>query len=642
MSGFNDTLTAGDDIWPIDLGRVNSGNDRVFGLDGNDTIDGGDGNDTLGGGNGDDSLKAGAGSDTVFGLAGNDTLVAGSGNSQTLRGGADNDLIYGGTGTFQRLDGELGNDTVVVGDGNSQIVELGAGDDSLIGGNGSSQQLYGEGGNDTLVTGNGGQTAFGNDNNDSLVGVTGSDSLDGGNGNDTINGGLGNDTLIGNTGTDWLNYAAETGAVTVNLTTNRATLAGGDDSLSGFEGLLSGSGHDLITGGTGAETVYAEAGNDSVAAGTGNDWVDGGTGNDTLNGGDGNDTLDGDAGNDFASYASATAAVDVQLTSVGNGSASGAAGSDSLSGIEGLIGSDHNDTMIGGAGANTILAGDGVDSLSGGTGDDWLDFGSGDENYLRDPTNDSGSDTLIGDDGQDTLDLGENWAFLSEAGGFSLYRDQSDTIYAQGWEQVVCFAEGTRIVTLNGEDAVENLRVGDMVLAMRGGQAGFEPLRRVGFMEVAMPRNAAMVVKTAPILIKAGAIATGLPAGDLRVSPDHAMEIEGHLIPAKHLVNGVSIIQEVWCRRVRYFHLELEAHGLLLSEGTWSESYLDDGNRDAFNNTAMTGLFLDFEAGRSKGQYDDQACLPVLRQGLKLDEIQGRIFLRAAELARAEKVQRKA
>jgi hypothetical protein len=120
------------------------------------------------------------------------------------------------------------------------------------------------------------------------------------------------------------------------------------------------------------------------------------------------------------------------------------------------------------------------------------------------------------------------------------------------------------------------------------------------------------------------------------------MEVDGHLIPAKHLVNGSSIIQETWCRKVRYFHLELEAHGLLLSEGTWSESYLDDGNRHTFNNTAMTGLFLDFEISRSKGQYDHQACLPVLRQGLKLDEIQGRILLRAAELARAEKVQRKA
>ncbi|MCZ8269014.1 MAG: Hint domain-containing protein, partial [Beijerinckiaceae bacterium] len=124
---------------------------------------------------------------------------------------------------------------------------------------------------------------------------------------------------------------------------------------------------------------------------------------------------------------------------------------------------------------------------------------------------------------------------------------------------------------------------------------------------------------------------------DLRVSPDHAMEIDGHLIPAKHLVNGSSIIQEIWCKRVRYFHLELEAHGLLLSEGTWSESYLDDGNRHAFNNAALTGLFLDFEAGRSNGEYDHMACLPVLRQGLKLDEIHGRLALRAEELARAGK-----
>ena len=55
----------------------------------------------------------------------------------------------------------------------------------------------------------------------------------------------------------------------------------------------------------------------------------------------------------------------------------------------------------------------------------------------------------------------------------------------------------------------------------------------------------------------------------------------------------------------------------------------------------MTGLFLDFEAGRSQGQYDHQACLPVLRQGLKLDEIHGRIAQRAEELARAGKAKRR-
>ncbi|MCE2923406.1 MAG: hypothetical protein LW837_26150, partial [Roseomonas sp.] len=60
-------------------------------------------------------------------------------------------------------------------------------------------------------------------------------------------------------------------------------------------------------------------------------------------------------------------------------------------------------------------------------------------------------------------------------------------------------------------------------------------------------------------------------------------------------------------------------------------------NRHVFNNAALTGLFLDFEAGRSKGQYDHLACLPVLRRGLKLDEVHGRIALRAQELAREGK-----
>jgi hypothetical protein len=292
------------------------------------------------------------------------------------------------------------------------------------------------------------------------------------------------------------------------------------------------------------------------------------------------------------------------------------------------------------------MGGDGADSLSGGGGRDLLDFGAGNDRFdwVQGVSGFAGNVTLIGGGGNDTLNLGDDWVSgpVTDNTWINFQRtDGSSTVYSQGWENVFCFAEGTRIVTPNGEDAVENLRAGDMVLAMRDGQAGFEPLRWVGFMDVAVPRNAAMAAKSAPILIKAGAIAPGMPARDLRVSPDHAMEVDGHLIPAKHLVNGSSIIQEVWCKRVRYFHLELEAHGLLLSEGTWSESYLDDGNRHAFNNAALTGLFLDFEAGRSKGQYDHQACLPVLRQGLKLDEIHGRLALRADELALAAKGRRR-
>jgi Ca2+-binding RTX toxin-like protein len=402
--------------------------------------------------------------------------------------------------------------------------------------------------------------------------------------------------------------------------------------------------------------VSGDAGNDSLSGLAGNDTVSGDAGDDTLTGDAGDDRLTGGSGNDFASYANANDTIRAILSNdetVGGG-AEGADGSDRLFGIEGLIGSNFNDELTGNSSANTLYGGDGSDILSGGGGNDWLDFGAGLDSYtylIGDATL-RGNQTLIGDGdnifgngiGNDTLNLGEGWWSGETAVGWINYQHIGGTtttnLWTQGWETVVCFAEGTRIVTPNGEDAVENLRAGDMVLAMRNGQAGFEPLRWVGFMDVAVPRNAAMAAKTAPILIKAGAIAPGMPARDLRVSPDHAMEVDGHLIPAKHLVNGSSIIQEVWCKRVRYFHLELEAHGLLLSEGTWSESYLDDGNRHAFNNAALTGLFLDFEAGRSKGQYDGQACLPVLRQGLKLDEIHGRLALRAEELARGAKGQR--
>ena len=282
-----------------------------------------------------------------------------------------------------------------------------------------------------------------------------------------------------------------------------------------------------------------------------------------------------------------------------------------------------------------------MDSLSGGAGNDWLDFGAGDERFTYLASADYGNETLLGGDGNDTLDLGLDWSSGPVASGWMNFQRADGTfIYTQGWEQFVCFAEGTRVMTPHGEAKVEDLRAGDMVLAMREGQAGFEPLVWVGSMDVAVPREASMLAKSAPILIKAGALAEGMPARDLRVSPDHAIEVEGHLIPAKHLVNGESIVQEAWCQRVRYFHLELEAHGLLLSEGLWTESYLDDGNRHAFNNASLTGLFLDFEGGRSAGQYDDRACLPVLRQGLKLDLIHGRIALRAEALARGKQAKR--
>jgi hypothetical protein len=70
-----------------------------------------------------------------------------------------------------------------------------------------------------------------------------------------------------------------------------------------------------------------------------------------------------------------------------------------------------------------------------------------------------------------------------------------------------------------------------------------------------------------------------LPRRDLLLSPDHAVYVDGALIPIRYLINGRSIVPTA-SRTVIYYHLELPRHDVLLAEGLPAESYLDTGNRD--------------------------------------------------------------
>ncbi|WP_198372275.1 Hint domain-containing protein [Roseomonas rosulenta] len=190
-----------------------------------------------------------------------------------------------------------------------------------------------------------------------------------------------------------------------------------------------------------------------------------------------------------------------------------------------------------------------------------------------------------------------------------------------------CFATGTLVATARGEVAVEDLRVGDLVVTAHGG-AALQPVVWIGHTKVNVAKQPNRT-SAAPILIKAGALADGVPHRDLRVSPEHAMFLDGRLVPARLLVNGTSIVQELWCPEVTYWHVELPAHGLLVAEGAVSESYFDDGNRKQFDNYGITTLFKDFESERGNGRYAEAACYPVLQDGPLLERIRARLEQRA-------------
>jgi hypothetical protein len=146
---------------------------------------------------------------------------------------------------------------------------------------------------------------------------------------------------------------------------------------------------------------------------------------------------------------------------------------------------------------------------------------------------------------------------------------------------VPCFAAGTRIATSSGEVAVEQLRVGDRVLTRGGALLAVAWLghRRTDCRRHVRPSE------VWPVRVRVGAFGPGMPHRDLLISPDHAVLVDGNLIPVRYLINGATITQEK-VDEITYWHVELTRHAVLLAEGLPCESYLDTGNRASFGNAA--------------------------------------------------------
>ncbi len=128
---------------------------------------------------------------------------------------------------------------------------------------------------------------------------------------------------------------------------------------------------------------------------------------------------------------------------------------------------------------------------------------------------------------------------------------------------VACFAAGTRITTGRGAIAVESLQVGDRVRTVPQGR--FEPViwighRRVDCLRHPDPRQ------VRPVRIAAHAFGRGLPKRDLFLSPDHAVFVNGVLIPVKYLINGRGI-RQIAVHQVTYYHVELPQARRALGRG---------------------------------------------------------------------------
>ncbi len=185
---------------------------------------------------------------------------------------------------------------------------------------------------------------------------------------------------------------------------------------------------------------------------------------------------------------------------------------------------------------------------------------------------------------------------------------------------VACYLAGTRIATAQGENAVEDLKIGDRVVTASG---ALRPLKWIGTRAYSA-RFAGNNPDLLPIRFMAGSLADNVPARDLLVSPKHAMFLDGVLIPAEHLVNGATIVQEQPGEDIHYFHLELDSHDVLIAEGAFSESFVDDDSRGMFQNAR------DFQK-LYPGERAKEAvyCAPRVEDGYALDRVRRRLAERA-------------
>jgi hypothetical protein len=167
--------------------------------------------------------------------------------------------------------------------------------------------------------------------------------------------------------------------------------------------------------------------------------------------------------------------------------------------------------------------------------------------------------------------------------------------------------EGTSITTPAGEIPVETLRIGDVVATLHGGN-------------LAIKWRGQRTTDTA-IHIRRGALDDGIPAADLTLAPGHCLYLDGALIPAAKLVNGVTITRQTSATPQKYYHIEFAEHELIFAQNCPVESLSENDFHAQFEN------FADYRPPPLAGPA--VLCLPRVQDGFVLQAAQRRLAERA-------------
>ena len=184
------------------------------------------------------------------------------------------------------------------------------------------------------------------------------------------------------------------------------------------------------------------------------------------------------------------------------------------------------------------------------------------------------------DQGDPVISNGVGSYFLSNRS----YNDSDMVPTSSSGSFIYCFARGSEISVPNGTTFVEKLKIGDLVETADG---RFVSVKWVGRQTVMTRFNPA--ARRGLVRITSGALGDGLPHRDLTVTADHAMLLDGLLCSAAALINGSTITRVSMAEmgeRFTVYHIETDAHDIILANGAATETYIDHASRRVFDNYA--------------------------------------------------------
>lgn len=208
-----------------------------------------------------------------------------------------------------------------------------------------------------------------------------------------------------------------------------------------------------------------------------------------------------------------------------------------------------------------------------------------------------------------------------------------------------CFMKGARIRTVEGERNVEDLAIGDMLPTASGAARPIQWIGYSRYRKSAPGKPWARDVR--PVRIKRSALGANIPSADLYVTQTHALFIDGMLVSADRLINGVTI--DLYSAdehdELEFFHIKLESHDVIYAEDAPCETLLNV-SENANNFASYLRLYgppaarelacapISFRGRRGELTARLRNLMSPWREPEKLDIIRDRLAERATSLSK--------